>query len=97
MEGSLEETALDLCNERMGDAPQKQGHRMSRGDEIIGVVEEERPNQLYLVKMEDGSELLCYLGGKLKFKKIHVGIGDKVRVLPDPYKGTGTNRITWRL
>lgn len=71
---------------------------MSRADEVYGVVQEERPNSQYLVKLEsDERDLLCYLGGKLKMNHVRIVIGDRVRILPDKYGGNGTNRITWRV
>lgn len=55
------------------------------------------PAALYRVVFEDGSEKLCYLGGKLKFHKIRVLLGDSVEVILDPYGGRATNRIVKRL
>lgn len=71
---------------------------MSRNpDAVIGIVIEERPNKLFLFRLDDGRELLGYLSGKFKQHNIRVLIGDKVEVILDPYGGKGTNRIVWRV
>ncbi|MDE1944811.1 MAG: translation initiation factor IF-1 [Patescibacteria group bacterium] len=61
-----------------------------------GMVLEEKSSNLFLVKLEDGRELLAYLAGKMKFNHIRVLIGDTVEVVVDPYGGKATNRIVSR-
>jgi translation initiation factor IF-1 len=63
---------------------------------IKGVVIEVLPAALYRVLFEDKRELICYLGGKMKFNHISVLAGDIVDVVLDPYKGKATNRIVKR-
>lgn len=69
---------------------------MSKDTPHKGDVIEEHAGNIYLVKLHDGREVLCYLAGKMKFNRIHVLIGDRVDVLLDPYKGNATNRIVRR-
>lgn len=63
-------------------------------DTTNGVVTEALPNTFFKVKLEDGSEILAYLGGKMRMNRIRVLVGDKVAVIIDPYGGKG--RITRR-
>lgn len=65
------------------------------GNAVAGVVTEALPDTLFKVRLEDGSELLTYLAGKMRMHRIRVLIGDKVTVEIDPYGGKG--RITKRL
>jgi translation initiation factor IF-1 len=60
-----------------------------------GVVIEALPNALFRVKLADGSETLAYLAGKMRKYRIRVLIGDKVRMITDPYGGRA--RIITRL
>ena len=62
---------------------------------VIGVVTEALPNTFFRVKLEDGTEMLTYLAGKMRMHRIKVLIGDKVKLEPDPYGGKG--RIIQRL
>lgn len=54
-----------------------------------GVVIEAFPNALFKVKLEDGSENLCFLSGKMRLHRIRVLIGDKVAYEVDEYGGKG--------
>jgi translation initiation factor IF-1 len=60
-----------------------------------GVVTEALPSTLFRLKMEDDSEMLAYLAGKMRLHRIKVLIGDTVEVVLDPYGGKG--RIVKRL
>lgn len=60
-----------------------------------GIVTEALPSTLFRVKMEDESEILAYLSGKMRMNRIKVLIGDKVEVFLDSYGGKG--RIVKRL
>ena len=62
---------------------------------VNGVVTEALPNTFFRVKLEDGSEILTYLAGKMRMNRIRVLIGDKVKVEPEPYGGKG--RIIQRM
>ena len=70
----------------------------SNNDKILtgrGEVTEALPSTLFRVMMDDGKEILAYLGGKMRMHRIKVLIGDSVEVVLDPYGGKG--RITKRL
>lgn len=55
-----------------------------------GIVLEAFPNALFQVKLDsDGSELLCYLAGKMRLHRIKILIGDRVDVVLDEYGGRG--------
>ena len=63
--------------------------------EVEGVVEEALPNALFRIRLESGGESLAYLAGKMRMYRIKVLVGDKVKLVPDPYGGKG--RIVKRL
>ncbi len=52
-----------------------------------GVVEEALPNTLFRLRLEDGTETLAYLAGKMRLHRIKVLVGDTVTVQIDPYGG----------
>lgn len=64
---------------------------------VEGQVIDLLPNLQYRVKLDDGREKLCYCAGKMKLAKVKILIGDRVRVVLDPYDGKATNRIVWRI
>jgi translation initiation factor IF-1 len=61
----------------------------TKGDtgELIGVVTEALPNALFRVQLDDGTEVLSYLAGKMRLHRIRVLVGDKVSLILDPYGG----------
>lgn len=62
---------------------------------VLGTVTEALPNTFFRVKLEDGSEILTYLAGKMRMHRIRVLMGDKVKLELEPYGGKG--RIIQRL
>lgn len=62
---------------------------------VLGVVTEALPNTFFRVKLEDESEILTYLAGKMRMNRIRVLVGDKVKLELDPYGGKG--RIIQRM
>lgn len=61
-----------------------------------GVVTETLPGASFRVKIEDGTEILAHLSGKLRMHRIRILTGDKVLIEMTPYdKSKG--RITFRL
>lgn len=54
---------------------------------VRGIVTEALPNTMFRVQLEDGTEPIAYLAGKMKLHRIRVLIGDKVEVILDPYGG----------
>lgn len=70
----------------------------NKNDQLLiarGVVTEALPSTLFRLKMEDDSEILAYLAGKMRMHRIKVLIGDNVEVVLDQYGGKG--RIVKRL
>ena len=63
---------------------------------ITGTVIEVLPGLTYKVKLENGFEIRAYLSGKMKFNKIRIIVGDKVKIEMSPYDLTN-GRITFRL
>lgn len=63
--------------------------------EVSGVVIEALPNALFRVEVEEGNVVMAYLAGKMRMNHIRVILGDKVRMVLDPYGGKG--RIVKRL
>ena len=74
----------------------------SQTDEIIvhATVTEALPNAMFRVRInnsqksseisiETPEEFIAYLGGRMKFNRIKVLVGDNVQVLLDPYGGKG--------
>ena len=64
---------------------------------IEGIVIECLPNNLYKTELTDGNTIICYMAGRMRINKIRVMVGDKVKLILDPYKGKTTNRIIERL
>ncbi|HEY0908024.1 MAG TPA: translation initiation factor IF-1 [Candidatus Paceibacterota bacterium] len=62
---------------------------------VLGTVTEALPNTFFRVKLEDESEILTYLAGKMRMNRIRVLVGDKVRLELEPYGGKG--RIIQRM
>ena len=61
----------------------------------IGKVLEALPSLQFRVKLDDGSELLAYVAGKLRIHKIRILPGDTVTVEQSPYD-TKRGRIVYR-
>lgn len=71
---------------------------MSRKDEgVLARVEEVCGGDVFRLVLEDGREVKAYRAGRMKINKVSVFVGDRVRVVLDPYGGKATNRITYRL
>lgn len=64
--------------------------------ELIGTVEENLPNTLFRVRLEDGRLLLCHLSGKMRINYIKIMPGDNVKVETTPYDEK-KGRITYRV
>jgi translation initiation factor IF-1 len=69
---------------------------------VPATVTEALPNAMFRVRMQnstktasdenlpaENSEMIAYLGGRMKFNRIKVLVGDRVDVLLDPYGGKG--------
>lgn len=67
-------------------------------DELIeaeGIVISALPNALFLVKLENGAEILCHISGHIRKNFINILPGDKVVVEISKYDLT-KGRITYR-
>ena len=56
---------------------------------VTAEVIEALPNTMFRVRLQDGTEQISYLSGKMKLHRIKVLIGDTVHVLLDSYGGKG--------
>lgn len=55
-----------------------------------GIVTEAFPNALFKVKtIDDQTEVLCFLSGKMRMNRIRVLIGDRISYEVDEYGGKG--------
>lgn len=60
-----------------------------------GVVLEALPSTTFRVKLEDESEVIAHLSGKLRMNKIRVLVGDQIQVELSPYDSK-RGRIVYR-
>lgn len=60
-----------------------------------GVVVEGFPNATFGVRLDDGSEILAYVSGKMRINRIKILPGDRVIVELSPYDNT-RGRIVYR-
>ncbi|MDR3242635.1 MAG: translation initiation factor IF-1 [Clostridiales Family XIII bacterium] len=63
--------------------------------EVFGTVMEAQPNAMFVVKLENGHEILAHISGKIRMNFIRILPGDRVRLELSPYDLT-RGRITWR-
>lgn len=63
--------------------------------EFEGTIVEALPNTQFLVRLDNGHEVLAYLSGKMRKYYIRILLGDRVRVEVTPYD-PGRGRITYR-
>lgn len=56
---------------------------------MTGTVIEALPNTMFMVRLEDGTEKLTYLSGKMRKFRIRVLVGDTVTFEVEPYGGKG--------
>ena len=70
---------------------------MAKSDviEVLGTVADAQPNAMFVVKLENGYEVLAHISGKIRMNFIRILPGDKVKVELSPYDLT-RGRITWR-
>lgn len=64
--------------------------------EMEGSINEALPNAMFLVKLENGMEIMAHISGKIRKNFIRILPGDKVRVELSPYDLT-KGRITYRM
>ena len=63
--------------------------------EMLGTVEEAFKGTQFRVRLDDGHEVLAYLGGKMRKYYIRILLGDRVKVEISPYDLT-RGRIVYR-
>jgi len=63
--------------------------------EVIGMVTKVLPATMYMVKLENGHELLAHISGKMRKHFIKITTGDKVTVQISPYD-LNKGRICYR-
>ena len=62
---------------------------------VDGVIEEALPNAMFLVKLENGHQILAHVSGKMRMNFIKILHGDRVTVELSPYD-LSKGRITYR-
>ncbi|MCI5884682.1 MAG: translation initiation factor IF-1 [Clostridiales bacterium] len=70
---------------------------MAKNDviEAEGTVVDAQPNAMFVVKLDNGFEVLAHVSGKIRMNFIRILPGDRVKVELSPYDLT-RGRITWR-
>ena len=70
---------------------------MSREDviEVEGIVVEALRNAQFVVRLQNGHNVLAYVSGKLRIHSIKIVAGDAVKLEMSPYDLT-KGRIVWR-
>lgn len=63
--------------------------------EVFGTVVDAQPNAMFVVKLENGHEVLAHISGKIRMNFIRILPGDRVKVELSPYD-LSRGRITWR-
>jgi len=63
--------------------------------EVQGIIQENLPNAMFRVKLDNGQQILAYVSGKMRMHFIKILPGDKVTVELSPYDLT-KGRITYR-
>jgi translation initiation factor IF-1 len=62
---------------------------------VDGVIEEALPNATFLVKLDNGHQILAHVSGKMRMNFIKILHGDRVTVELSPYD-LSKGRITYR-
>ncbi len=62
---------------------------------VDGVIEETLPNTQFIVKLDNGHQVLAHISGKMRMNFIKILQGDKVTVELSPYDLT-KGRIVYR-
>ncbi len=70
--------------------PSKQGFLA-----LIGTVDEQLPNAMFRVTLENGHQILAHLSGRMRMNKISILPGDRVTIEMTPYD-LSKGRITYR-
>ncbi len=65
------------------------------GTKKDGIIIEGLPNANFRVKLDDGSEVLAHVSGKMRIHFIKILAGDRVKIELSPYDST-RGRIVYR-
>ncbi len=70
---------------------------MSSADliEVHGVVTDQHANGRFTVRLDSGHTVFAYLTGKIRRVRVHVVVGDRVRLQLSPYE-PDRGRIVYR-
>jgi len=60
-----------------------------------GIITEALPNAMFLVKLENGHQIIAHISGKMQMHYIRILPGDKVKVELSPYD-LSKGRISYR-
>ena len=63
--------------------------------EAEGTVVDAQPNAMFVVKLDNGFEVLAHVSGKIRMNFIRILPGDRVKVELSPYD-LSRGSITWR-
>ena len=63
--------------------------------EAEGTVVDAQPNAMFVVKLDNGFEVLAHVSGKIRMNFIRILPGDRVKVELSPYD-LSRGRINWR-
>jgi len=63
--------------------------------EVMGTVVKVLPATMYMVRLDNGHEVLAHISGKMRKNFIRITTGDKVTIEISPYD-LGKGRITYR-
>lgn len=67
---------------------------MTKEETVTGIVTETLPNLTFRVEIDEGREVLAYLGGRMRKNRIKVAFGDKVDMVLSPDGERG--RVVYR-
>jgi translation initiation factor IF-1 len=62
---------------------------------MIGTVDEVLPNAMFRITLENEQKILGHLSGRMRQNRIHILLGDKVKLEISPYDLT-KGRIVYR-
>jgi translation initiation factor IF-1 len=63
--------------------------------QMDGTIIDSLPNSQFTVRLDNGHELLAYMGGRMRRFRIRILLGDRVKVEMSPYDLT-RGRVSYR-
>ena len=64
---------------------------------VEGTIVEALPGATFRVKLDDEREILAYVAGKMRIRRIRILPGDRVKLELPEGEDASRGRITWRL